>query len=223
MAISGHAHPRDTAPPGAGARDTDPRDAAPPGVGLGGVDPAGALPGPAGQEGGKWSRVRRHPVGIVVVSHSRTLAEGAAELAREIGLGLVPVEAAGGDIDGGLGASYELIERAVQAADRGAGVVLLADIGSSVLTARAYAEDATDAAEARAEEREDAEAADAGRQPGGPDAAEQVRITPPGPPVIVADAPLIEGAVAAASAAASGADLTAVVTAAGDAYNYRKL
>nr|WP_084000806.1 dihydroxyacetone kinase phosphoryl donor subunit DhaM [Actinomadura kijaniata] len=81
-------------------------------------------------------------VGIVVVSHSRTLADGVVELARTMGLGAARVEGAGGTDDGGLGTSIELLERAVAAVDDGGGVVLLADIGSSVMTARLYTEDA---------------------------------------------------------------------------------
>ena len=77
-------------------------------------------------------------VGLVLVSHSRMLAEGAADLAREIGVGRVVVVPAGGDVDGGLGTSFEFVERAAEAADRGAGAVLIADIGSSVLTARTF-------------------------------------------------------------------------------------
>jgi PTS hybrid protein len=80
-------------------------------------------------------------VGIVLISHSRVLAEGAAELARQMGVGEVAVEPAGGTEDGGLGTSIELLESAVRAADQGAGVVLIADLGSSVLTAKTYLED----------------------------------------------------------------------------------
>jgi dihydroxyacetone kinase phosphotransfer subunit len=80
-------------------------------------------------------------VGLVVISHSRTLAEGVAELVRGLGIGGVPVEPAGGDVDGGLGTSIERVERAVRAVDTGAGVVLLADLGSAVLTAKAYVEE----------------------------------------------------------------------------------
>ena len=65
-------------------------------------------------------------VGIVLISHSRTLAEGAAELARQMGVGEVTVEPAGGTEDGGLGTSQELLESAVRAADQGAGVVIIA-------------------------------------------------------------------------------------------------
>jgi dihydroxyacetone kinase phosphotransfer subunit len=83
-------------------------------------------------------------VGIVLISHSRALAEGAAELARQMGVGQVAVEPAGGAADGGLGTSIDLLESAVRAADKGAGVVLIADLGSSVLTAKTYLEDLED-------------------------------------------------------------------------------
>ncbi|WP_084714388.1 PTS-dependent dihydroxyacetone kinase phosphotransferase subunit DhaM [Streptacidiphilus rugosus] len=79
-------------------------------------------------------------VGLVLVSHSSKLAGGLRELLEPLGGGLVRVEAAGGSEDGttegGLGTSYERIEAAVAAADTGAGVLLLPDLGSSVLTAR---------------------------------------------------------------------------------------
>lgn len=81
-------------------------------------------------------------VGIVLVSHSALLAEGAAELARQLGGDDVPVEAAGGLAEGGIGTSIELIEQAVHAADRGAGVVILADLGSAVLTVRLLLDEA---------------------------------------------------------------------------------
>lgn len=80
-------------------------------------------------------------VGIVLVSHSALLAEGAAELARQLSGDDVPVESAGGLPDGGIGTSIELIEQAVRAADRGAGVVVLADLGSAVLTVRLLLDD----------------------------------------------------------------------------------
>ncbi|NUR87244.1 MAG: phosphoenolpyruvate--protein phosphotransferase [Nonomuraea sp.] len=75
-------------------------------------------------------------VGIVLVSHSRGLAEEAAELARGIAGQDAPVAAAGGTEDGGLGTSLDLIEAAVARVDAGDGVVLIPDLGSSVLTAR---------------------------------------------------------------------------------------
>jgi phosphoenolpyruvate---glycerone phosphotransferase subunit DhaM len=132
-------------------------------------------------------------VGIVLISHSRALAEGASELARQMGVGEVAVEPAGGTEDGGLGTSLDLLESAVREADQGAGVVLIADLGSSVLTARTFLED-LDERSAR----------------------------PAVHDVVLADAPFVEGAVAAASAAAGGADVAEVARAAGEAYAFRK-
>jgi PTS hybrid protein len=104
-----------------------------------------------------------------------------------MGVGEVSVEPAGGTEDGGLGTSIDLLEAAVRKADGGAGVVLIADLGSSVLTAKTYLEDL----------EEDTD-------------------------VVLADAPFVEGAVAAASAAAGGADVASVTMAAREAYEFRK-
>jgi PTS hybrid protein len=126
-------------------------------------------------------------VGIVLVSHSARLAEGAADLAGQVSGGTVRVLAAGGTDDGGLGTSAEKIGAAVAAADSGAGVLVLPDLGSAVLTVRALLEDL------------------------------------PGARVVLADAPFVEGAVAATVTAAAGADLKAVATAAEEAWHARKL
>lgn len=77
------------------------------------------------------------PVGIVLVSHSAELASGLRDLLGQLGVAADAVAVAGGTGDGGLGTSYELIDAAVRRVDRGAGVVVLPDLGSSVLTARA--------------------------------------------------------------------------------------
>jgi PTS hybrid protein len=76
------------------------------------------------------------PVGLVVVSHSRALADAAVVLAR----GMLPgrelaVEVAAGDVDGGLGTDATAIAEAIVAADSGDGVVVLMDLGSAVLSA----------------------------------------------------------------------------------------
>src|SRR6266704_1231576 len=75
-------------------------------------------------------------VGIVLVSHSSALAEGAAELAGQIGGGSVPIVPAGGTDDGGIGTSEAKVRKAIIAANAGAGVLVLPDLGSSVLTVR---------------------------------------------------------------------------------------
>jgi len=126
-------------------------------------------------------------VGIVLVSHSVRLAEGAADLAAQVGGGTVTVIAAGGTDDGGLGTSAAKVERAIGAAEAGAGVLVLPDLGSAVLTVRALLPDLPDAN------------------------------------VTLADAPFVEGAVAATVTAAAGADLKAVAKAAEEAWHASKL
>jgi phosphoenolpyruvate---glycerone phosphotransferase subunit DhaM len=128
-------------------------------------------------------------VGIVLVSHSAALAEGTAELAGQIGGGTVAIATAGGTDDGRIGTSIARVQRALRLADAGAGVVILPDLGSSVLTVRALLSESRDL----------------------PD------------PVAVADAPFVEGAVAATVCAAGGGDLKAVLTAAEEARYARKL
>jgi dihydroxyacetone kinase DhaKLM complex PTS-EIIA-like component DhaM len=76
---------------------------------------------------------------VVLVSHSAAVAASVAELARGLAGGGVtaPVAAAGGLPDGGLGTSAELIARAAESVDQGAGVAVLVDLGSAVLTVKA--------------------------------------------------------------------------------------
>jgi PTS hybrid protein len=74
-------------------------------------------------------------VGIVLISHSKALAEGAAELAGQIAGGARVIPAGGTD-DGRLGTSTERIGAAIIAADTGDGVLLIPDLGSAVLSAR---------------------------------------------------------------------------------------
>ena len=83
-------------------------------------------------------------VGIVLVSHSAALAEGAAELASQVAGGTVPVIPAGGTDDGGLGTSAAKVTQAIKQADRGAGVLIVPDLGSAVLTVRALLADPED-------------------------------------------------------------------------------
>ncbi|MDN3293202.1 PTS fructose transporter subunit IIA [Streptomyces ficellus] len=84
-------------------------------------------------------------VGIVLVSHSAAVAASVADMARALagggggagGGGSAPVAAAGGTADGGFGTSAELITEAATSVDGGAGVAVLADLGSAVLTVKA--------------------------------------------------------------------------------------
>lgn len=75
-------------------------------------------------------------VGIVVVSHSATIAEGVVELARQMAGPDVKLVAAGGAADGSLGTDAARIAEAIAEADAGAGVVILVDLGSAVLASK---------------------------------------------------------------------------------------
>jgi phosphoenolpyruvate---glycerone phosphotransferase subunit DhaM len=85
-------------------------------------------------------------VGIVLVSHSAELAQGAVHLAEQVSGGTVTIIAAGGTDDGDLGTSAAKVSRGLSLADSGAGVVVLPDMGSAVLTVRAVLDDYGDAA-----------------------------------------------------------------------------
>jgi len=78
-------------------------------------------------------------VGIVVVSHSWALADAVVELVTALG-NLKPDEpplaAAGGLDEATIGTDATRIATAIEGADRGDGVVLVADLGSAVLSAQ---------------------------------------------------------------------------------------
>lgn len=84
-------------------------------------------------------------VGLVVVSHSATLARGVVELAGQMApdVTMVPV---GGTADGGLGTDFDAVSAALSQADGGAGVVLLYDLGSAKMVAELAVEAAGDTA-----------------------------------------------------------------------------
>jgi phosphoenolpyruvate---glycerone phosphotransferase subunit DhaM len=83
-------------------------------------------------------------VGIVVVSHSAAVADATVSLVGQLanlgddGPRLV---AAGGITDGNLGTDAVRIAGAITDADAGAGVVVMADLGSAVLAAFTAVED----------------------------------------------------------------------------------
>ncbi|MFJ6375592.1 dihydroxyacetone kinase phosphoryl donor subunit DhaM [Pseudarthrobacter oxydans] len=116
-------------------------------------------------------------VSLVVVSHSEKIADGAAELAAQMAPD-VQVLTAGGTTDGRIGTSLEKVLAALDKAGSG-GTVILADLGSAVMTAEFALEFAENPEE-----------------------------------IVLADAPLVEGLVAAAVAAQGGADMQAVKRAA---------
>lgn len=126
-------------------------------------------------------------VGIVIVSHSEKLAEGVRELASQMASPDLPIIAAGG-IDGGIGTDAFKIQAGIEEADRGEGVLILADLGSAIMSA----ETAIDLLE------------------------REIR-------VVIADTPVVEGAVSAAVTASTGAGLEEVLEAAMEARDMHKL
>ncbi|WP_396917693.1 phosphoenolpyruvate--protein phosphotransferase [Mycolicibacterium sp.] len=75
-------------------------------------------------------------VGLVVVSHSRPLADAAVDLAREMLHGKqIQFEVAAGLDDTTFGTDAAAIVDAITAADQGDGAVVLMDLGSAVLSA----------------------------------------------------------------------------------------
>lgn len=116
-------------------------------------------------------------VGIVIVSHSPLVAEGAADMVREMVGDEVPLAWTGGNPDGGLGTSVEKILAAVDAAWSEKGVAILVDLGGAETNSEM-------AIEMLPEDRQ-------GR-------------------VVVCNAPIVEGAVMAATEASGGATLEQV-------------
>jgi phosphocarrier protein FPr len=113
-------------------------------------------------------------VGLVVVSHSRTLAHAAVALASEMLHGRpVNIEVAAGLDDTTFGTDAVLIKEAIERVDGPAGVVVLMDLGSAVLSAELALDLLAD-----------------------PSARDRV---------ILSAAPIVEGLIVAAVAAAGGA------------------
>jgi PTS hybrid protein len=75
--------------------------------------------------------------GLVLVSHSAAIAEGLAALAKEVAGDSVAIIPAGGGPEGTLGTNGDLIAEAIKEADSGAGVAVLADLGSALLSIKA--------------------------------------------------------------------------------------
>ena len=125
-------------------------------------------------------------VGLVLVSHSRTLVEGLREIVAQFGGDDVPVALAGGTSDGRLGTTADRIVEAIREvlgpspADAD-GVVVLFDFGSAALSLEIALEEL--------------------------DPVERDRVRVP-------EAPLVEGAFAAGVQASVGATLDEVAAAA---------
>jgi phosphoenolpyruvate---glycerone phosphotransferase subunit DhaM len=128
-------------------------------------------------------------VGIVIVSHSAAIADGLAELVAQVAGPDVPIVTAGGGPNGTLGTDGGRVLEALRTVD-GAGGVVLADLGSSLLSVKAALAELS------------------------PDQAQRI---------VLADAPLVEGAIAAGVTASTGASLAEVAGAAEEARSVPKL
>lgn len=73
-------------------------------------------------------------VGIVVVSHSRKVAEGICEMAKQMAHPDQAILPAGGMEDGSIGTDAMRVSEAITAAQSGDGVVVFVDLGSAVLS-----------------------------------------------------------------------------------------
>lgn len=116
-------------------------------------------------------------VGIVIVSHSALIAEGTADMVRQMVGEEVPLAWCGGDPSGGLGTSVEQIIQAIERAWSDAGVAILVDLGG---------------AETNSE------------------MAVEMLGAPRSDKVVVCNAPIVEGAIMAATEASGGASLAEV-------------
>lgn len=116
-------------------------------------------------------------VGIVIVSHSEKVAEGAADMVRQMVGDAVPLAYTGGNSEGGLGTDVARIMDAIDRAWSEAGVAVLVDLGG--------AETNTEMAIEMIDE------------------TKQQRI-------VICNAPIVEGAVIAATEASGGSPLDVV-------------
>ena len=116
-------------------------------------------------------------VGIVIVSHSPKIAEGAADMVRQMVGESVPLAWTGGNQEGGLGTDVAAIIDAIERAWSDAGVAVLVDLGG----AETNSEMAIEMLESSRRDK-----------------------------VVVCEAPVVEGAVMAATEASGGATLDAV-------------
>jgi dihydroxyacetone kinase phosphotransfer subunit len=116
-------------------------------------------------------------VAIVIVSHSALVAEGAADMVREMVGDEVQVAFCGGNPEGGLGTNVAAIKAAIERVYTPAGVALLVDLGGAETNSEMAVELLPEDWQAQ---------------------------------VVICNAPIVEGAVMAATEAAGGSALAVV-------------
>ena len=116
-------------------------------------------------------------VGVVIVSHSSKVAEGAADMVRQMVGEEVPLAWTGGNSSGGLGTDVGQIMSAIDRAWSDAGVVVLVDLGGAETNSEMAIEMLDEAKRGK---------------------------------VLICNAPVVEGAVVAATEAAGGSAVDVV-------------
>ena len=116
-------------------------------------------------------------VGVVIVSHSPKVAEGAADMVRQMVGEEVPLAWTGGNPSGGLGTDVGQIMAAIDRAWSNAGVVVLVDLGGAETNSEMAIEMLPDDRRGK---------------------------------VLICNAPVVEGAVVAATEAAGGSSVDLV-------------
>ena len=116
-------------------------------------------------------------VGVVIVSHSPKVAEGAADMVRQMVGEEVPLAWTGGNPAGGLGTDVGQIMAAIDRAWSNAGVVILVDLGGAETNSEMAIEMLSDDRRGK---------------------------------VLICNAPVVEGAVVAATEAAGGSSVDLV-------------
>jgi PTS hybrid protein len=116
-------------------------------------------------------------VGIVIVSHSAKIAEGAADMVRQMVGDAIPLAAVGGNAEGGLGTHVPAILRAMEQAWSEAGVAVLVDLGGAETNSEIAIEMMPEARRER---------------------------------IVICNAPIVEGAIIAATEASGGSSLQIV-------------
>ena len=116
-------------------------------------------------------------VSIVIVSHSRDVAKGTADMVRQMVGDEIRVAHCGGNADGGLGTDVGSIDKAIRSVYSPKGVAILVDLGGAETNSEMAIEMLPD------DMRDN---------------------------VVICNAPIVEGAVMAATEAAGGANLDAV-------------
>jgi phosphocarrier protein FPr len=74
-------------------------------------------------------------IGLLIISHSASIARGVKELIDQMAKGRVPIAAAGGTLEGDLGTSTDLISQALASLVGADEVLVLVDMGSAIMSA----------------------------------------------------------------------------------------